>query len=257
MEECKTASRCNLFIMVDGGRSRTASAVPRWMEWCCMKPGAYDLRISMSFRRFLLFLLVFLDFCIIEHLVQSQNHTLIFSKDNNFRNCSCSYDIQSCDYSLANLMCNCKTIALPKNKTGSRLSYNGDLTIWFSDTITLGRLVNFTYVQNLKLSLCGASTLPTEYLAILGLRYLRVQAETIQEQSLIITHCSIRDGLCRAPTTPTFHISYLDTSLFNGLPLLKSYSVENVSSIKEEFPNLPFSNLISATNKSYIVTLIY
>ncbi|XP_073440626.1 exosomal polycystin-1-interacting protein isoform X2 [Dendrobates tinctorius] len=227
------------------------------MELCRLKPGAYDIRISMSFYRYLFILLVFLDFCIIEHLVESQNHTLIFSKDNNLRNCSCSFDIQSCDFSLANLMCNCKTIALPKNKTGSRPSYNGDLTIWFSDTITLGRLVNFTIVHSLKLSLCGTTTLPTEYLAILGLRHLRVQAETIQEQSLTISQCSVKDGPCQVPTTPPLHISYLDTSLFNGLPLLKSYSVENVSNIKEEFPNLPFSNLISDTNKSYIVTLIY
>lgn len=214
----------------------------------------------MSFYKYQFFFLGFLNICLIEYLVHSQNHTLIFSKDNNLRNCSCSFDIQSCDYSLANLMCNCKTIVLPKNKTGSRLSYNGDLTIWFSDTTTLGKLVNFTFVHNLKLSLCGATTLPTEYLAILGLRYLRVQAETIQEQSLTLTHCNAKDRLCQVPTSPTsppFHISYLDTSLFNGLPLLKSYSVENVSSIKEQFPNLPFSSWISASNKSYIVTLIY
>ncbi|XP_040277699.1 uncharacterized protein C21orf62 homolog [Bufo bufo] len=224
------------------------------MELCRLRP---DIRMSMSFYKYQFFLLGFLNLYIIKDLVHSQNHTLIFSKDNNIRNCSCSFDIQSCDYSLANLMCNCKTIALPKNKTGSRLSYNGDLTIWFSDTTTLGRLVNFTFVHNLKLSLCGATTLPTEYLAILGLRYLRVQAETIQEQSLMITHCNVKDRLCRAPTAPPFHISYLDTSLFNGLSLLKSYSVENISSIKEQFPNLPLSSWISATNKSYIVTLIY
>lgn len=210
----------------------------------------------MSFYKYQIFLLGFLNICMIKYLVHSQNHTLIFSKDNNIRNCSCSLDIQSCDYSLANLMCNCRTIVLPKNKTGSRLSYNGDLTIWFSDTTTLGKLVNFTFVHNLKLSLCGATTLPTEYLAILGLRYLRVQAETIQEQSLTITQCNAKDRLCQVPTSPPFHISYLDTSLFNGLPLLKSYSVENVSSVKEQFPNLPISSWISA-NKSYIVTLIY
>ncbi|XP_075707062.1 exosomal polycystin-1-interacting protein isoform X2 [Rhinoderma darwinii] len=227
------------------------------MELFHLKPDAYDIRISMSFYKYQLFLLGLLNLCVVKHLVHSQNHTLIFSKDNNIRNCSCSFDIQSCDYSLANLMCNCKTIILPKNKTGFRLSYNGDLTIWFSDTTTLGRLVNFTFVHNLKLSLCGATTLPTEYLAILGLRNLRVQAETIQEQSLKITHCNVKDRQCQVPTTPPLHISYLDTSLFNGLPLLKSYSVENVSSIKEQFPNLPFSTWITATNNSYIVTLIY
>ncbi|KAG8587623.1 hypothetical protein GDO81_005730 [Engystomops pustulosus] len=220
---------------------------------CVLKPDAYDIRISMSFSKYQFFFLGFLNLCLIKHLAQSQNHTLIFSKDNHFRNCSCSVDIQSCDYNLANLMCNCKNINPPKNKT----SYNGDLTIWFSDTSTLGKLVNFTFVHNLKLSLCGASTLPTEYLAILGLRFLRVQAESIQEQSLTITQCNAKDRLCQVPTEPPFHISYLDTSLFNGLPLLKSYSVKNVSSIKEQFPNLPYSSWISATNKSYIVTLIY
>ncbi|XP_069801713.1 exosomal polycystin-1-interacting protein isoform X2 [Dendropsophus ebraccatus] len=227
------------------------------MEFRQLKPDAYDIRISMSSHKYQFFLLGFLNLCIVKDLVHSQNHTLIFSKDNNIRNCSCSFDIPSCDFSLANLMCNCKSIVLPKNKTGSRLSYNGDLTIWFSDTTTLGRLVNFTFVHNLKLSLCGATTLPTEYLAILGLKYLRVQADSIQEQSLTITHCSVKDRPCLVPTTPPFQISYLDTSLFNGLPLLKSYSVENVSSIKEQFPNLPYTSWISATNKSYIVTLIY
>ncbi|KAG9486179.1 hypothetical protein GDO78_008981 [Eleutherodactylus coqui] len=209
----------------------------------------------MSFSKYQFFLLSFLNLYIMKHLVHGQNHTLIFSKDGNIRNCSCSSYVPSCCYSSANLMCNCKTIALPKNKT--RLSYNSDLTIWFSDTNTLGRLLNFTFVHNLKLSLCGATTLPTEYLAIPGLRYLRVESETIQEQSLTITHCDVKDGLCPEDTSPPFHISYLDTSLFNGLPLLKSYSVENVSSMAEQFPNLPFSSWIFATNRSYIVTLIY
>nr|DBA34478.1 TPA: hypothetical protein GDO54_002033 [Pyxicephalus adspersus] len=215
----------------------------------------------MSFYNQHLSLLGFLGLCIISSLVLSQNHTLIFSKDNNIRNCSCSSDIHSCDYSLANLECSCKTVH-PKNKTGSRLSYSGNLTIWFSDTSTLGKLVNFTFVHNLKLSLCGTTALPTEYLAILGLRHLRVQAEAMAEQSLTIYNSS--DQKVRDRPFPTFrdkqtqfHISFLDTSVFNGLPLLKSYSVENVSSILEHFPNLPFSSVISATNKSYIVTLIY
>ncbi|XP_063812523.1 polycystin-1-interacting protein 1 [Pseudophryne corroboree] len=218
---------------------------------------------SMSFYRHHLLLLGFLSFCSTKNLANSQNHTLIFSKDNNVRNCSCSSDIKSCDYSLANLECSCKTIALPKNKTGSRLIHSGELTVWFSDILTLGKLVNFTFVHNLKLSLCGAATLPAEYLAILGLRHLRVQADATREQSLTIQNNSSeqedKDRLCQVSTDKTspFHLSYLDTSLFNGLPLLKSYSVENVSSITKHFPNLPFSGVIAATNKSYIVTLIY
>ncbi|XP_068122188.1 exosomal polycystin-1-interacting protein [Hyperolius riggenbachi] len=205
-------------------------------------------------------LLGFLGLCILKSLALSQNHTLIFSKENNFRNCSCSIDIQSCDYSLANLMCNCKTISLTKNKT--RLSYHGDLTVWFSDTSTLGKLVNFTFVHSLKLALCGNTTLPTEYLAILGLHHLRVQTDAKLEQSLTLHNGSdpwTSDRPC--PTSrdrrSPIHISYLDTSVFNKLALLKSYSVENVSSILEHFPNLPFSSLMVAANKSYIVTLIY
>ncbi|XP_075054325.1 exosomal polycystin-1-interacting protein [Mixophyes fleayi] len=219
---------------------------------------------SMSFYEHLLFLLGFLSFCIIKNLVHSQNHTLIYPKDNNnIRNCSCYSDtLDNCNYNQANLMCNCKTTVLPKNRTGSRLIYNGDLTVWFSDISTLGKLVNFTFVHNLKLLLCGATTLPTEYLAILGLRRLRVQVNGTQEQSLNIHKSGdqrAKDRRCQVSgeKTSPFHLSYLDTSLFNGLPLLKSYSVENVSSITEKFPNLPFSNVISATNKSYFVTLIY
>lgn len=213
----------------------------------------------MSFHNQHLFFLFFLGLCIISGLVLSQNHTLIFSKDNNIRNCSCSSNIHNCDYNLANLECSCKTVH-PKNKTGSRLRYSGNLTIWFSDTSTLGKLVNFTFVQNLKLSLCGTTALPPEYLAVLGLRHLRVQTETMVEQSLIIySDQEVKEGPCLTSrdNQSQFHISYLDTSVFNGLPLLKSYSVENVSSVLEHFPNLPFANVISATDMCYIVTLIY
>ncbi|MEE6468009.1 hypothetical protein FKM82_008140 [Ascaphus truei] len=214
-----------------------------------------------------LLLLGVLGFCTIKNLVNSQNSTLIFAKDNNIRNCSCSTDIRNCDYSLANLMCNCKTVLFHTiDRTVSKLSYSGDLTVWFTDTATLGQLLNFTFVHDLKLSLCGAAPLPTEYLAILGLRHLRVQADAaahLPEQSLTIYNNSDK----KAKDTPSFlprekrslfYVSYLDTSLFNGLSLLKSYSVENVSSITEHFPNLPYSNIISAANNnSYIVTLIY
>ncbi|XP_040194821.1 uncharacterized protein C21orf62 homolog [Rana temporaria] len=232
------------------------------MKLCSLKTVRFGIRISMSFYSQHLFLLGFLGLCSISGLVLSQNHTLIFSKDNNIRNCSCSSNIHNCDYNLANLECSCKTVH-PKNKTGSRLSYSGNLTIWFSDTSTLGKLVNFTFVQNLKLSLCGTTVLPTEYLAILGLRHLRVQTEDMAEQSVIIYSCSdekVKDGVGPCPTSrdkQSQHISYLDTSVFSGLSLVKSYSVENISSVLEHFPNLPVSNVITTADTSYIVTLIY
>ncbi|XP_061048882.1 uncharacterized protein C21orf62 homolog isoform X2 [Eubalaena glacialis] len=115
-----------------------------------------------------------------------QNSTLIFTKENTTRKCSCSADIRDCDYSLANLMCSCKTV-LPLAVEQS--SYNDHLTIWFTDTSALGLLLNFTLVRDLKLSLCSTNILPTEYLAICGLKRLRISTEAKHpspEQSLLI-----------------------------------------------------------------------
>ncbi|XP_009579984.1 PREDICTED: uncharacterized protein C21orf62 homolog [Fulmarus glacialis] len=195
--------------------------------------------------------------------VRSQkNHTLIFTKENTIRNCSCSADIRDCDYCLANLMCNCKTV-LPS--TMEKTTYNSHLTIWFTDISVLEMLLNFTRVWDLKLSFCGTTPLPTEYLAIWGLRKLRVnkvkgrfpeQSVTIysssnnEKQDSLVVHNKDRQMLV--------YISFLDTSLFNGYSLLKSYSVENISSITEHFPSLLYSDVFSTSdNKSYVVTFIY
>ncbi|OCT93826.1 uncharacterized protein C21orf62 [Xenopus laevis] len=207
-----------------------------------------------------LFLFSFLSFGLTRNLASSQNSTLLFAKDNNVRNCSCSSDIKSCEYSLANLMCNCKSVLFQRNRTLSRISYTGDLVVWFTDTSILGQLLNFTFVHDLKLSLCGALPLPTDYLAIIGLRRLEIHTANSTEQRLVIYNHDKKpmDKTSQNPSEKTslLHISYLDTSLFNG-PSLKAYSVEDVSSINEQFPNLPYPNTFSVTNMSYIVTLIY
>ncbi|XP_029459433.1 uncharacterized protein C21orf62 homolog [Rhinatrema bivittatum] len=209
-----------------------------------------------------------LVFWIAHNFVAGQkNTTLIFTRDNNIRNCSCSSDVQDCDYSLANLICSCKTVL---QHTISRAtpgpSYSSELTLWFSDTSALALLLNFTSVHDLKLSLCGAAPLPSEYLAVLGLRRLRVHssaATNAPDQSLVIYNISDRtakDGPKQEARESKnfFYISYLDTALFNGYSLLKSYSVVNVSSISDHFPNLPYSNTITdVPNQTYIVTLIY
>ncbi|XP_007063646.2 uncharacterized protein C21orf62 homolog isoform X1 [Chelonia mydas] len=210
------------------------------------------------------FLLVgFLGFCLNSFVRGQKNNTLIFTKENTIRNCSCSADIHDCDYSLANLMCSCKTI-LPY--TIDRASYHSDLTIWFTDTTVLGMLLNFTVVHYLKLSLCGSTPLPTEYLAILGLRKLQINSEVkgqFLEQNLTIYKSGdneMRDKLkvLHKDRQMFLYISVLDTSLFNRYSLLKSYSVENVSSITDHFPSLPYSDIFSTTNnKSYVVTFIY
>ncbi|KFZ49241.1 Uncharacterized protein C21orf62, partial [Antrostomus carolinensis] len=195
--------------------------------------------------------------------VRSQkNHTLIFTKENTIRNCSCSADICDCDYCLANLMCNCKTV-LPS--TMEITTYNSHLTIWFTDISVLEMLLNFTRVWDLKLSFCGTTPLPTEYLAIWGLRKLRVNKVKGQfpEQSVTIYSSSNNEKeyslVVHRDKQMLVHVSFLDTSLFNGYSLLKSYSVENISSITKHFPSLLYSDSVfsASDNKSYVVTFIY
>ncbi|XP_008582305.1 PREDICTED: uncharacterized protein C21orf62 homolog [Galeopterus variegatus] len=192
-----------------------------------------------------------------------ENNTLIFTKENTIRNCSCSADIRDCDYSLANLMCSCKTV-LPF--AVERTSYNGLLTIWFTDTSALGRLLNFTLVHDLKLSLCSTNTLPTDYLAICGLKRLRINTEAkhpFQEQSLLIHSSGDGDSkekpvLSHEGWQTCMYISFLDMALFNRDSSLKSYSIENVASIANNFPDFSyFKTFPMPSSKSCVVTFIY
>ncbi|XP_021040435.1 uncharacterized protein C21orf62 homolog [Mus caroli] len=191
------------------------------------------------------------------HFTKGQNNTLIFTKGNTTRNCSCPVDIRDCDYSLANLICSCKSV-LPSAM--EQTSYHGHLTIWFTDTSTLGHVLKFTPVQDLKLSLCGSSTFPTKYLTICGLQRLRINTKArhpSREQSLL-TH-SRREGssLYKGWQTCMF-ISFLDVALFNRDSSLKSYSIDNISSLASDFPDFPyFKTSPMPNNRSYVVTVIY
>ncbi|KAM6224026.1 exosomal polycystin-1-interacting protein [Rhynchocyon petersi] len=192
-----------------------------------------------------------------------KNTTLIFTKENTVRNCSCSADIQDCDYSLANLMCTCQTVL---SFALEQPCYHGHLTIWFTDTSTLSLLLNFTLVQDLKLSLCSTNTLPAEYLAIWGLRRLRINMEAkhmLPEQSLLI-HDGGESESKKKPMSmqkdwqTNMYVSFLDMSLFNKNSSLKSYSIENVASIVNNFPYFSYFKTIPIpSNKSYVVTFIY
>uniref|UniRef100_A0A8C5N2B8 Exosomal polycystin 1 interacting protein n=1 Tax=Leptobrachium leishanense TaxID=445787 RepID=A0A8C5N2B8_9ANUR len=215
-------------------------------------------RTSMTFDRSRPFLLGFLGFCLLKDFVSSQNYTLIFERDNsNIRNCSCFSDVRNCDFNQASVKCDCKTLPFQRNRTLSRLVDTGDLTVWFLNASTLGHLLNFTIVDDLKLSLCVDKALPTQYLAILGLMRLRVQTYNAPEQNLTIYHNGEIKSKDQTGCSSHTHISYLDTSLFNG-NTLKSYSVENVLSIAENFPMLPSLSIGSSANsKGYAVTLIY
>nr|XP_004654500.2 uncharacterized protein C21orf62 homolog [Jaculus jaculus]XP_045006479.1 uncharacterized protein C21orf62 homolog [Jaculus jaculus]XP_045006480.1 uncharacterized protein C21orf62 homolog [Jaculus jaculus]XP_045006481.1 uncharacterized protein C21orf62 homolog [Jaculus jaculus]XP_045006482.1 uncharacterized protein C21orf62 homolog [Jaculus jaculus]XP_045006483.1 uncharacterized protein C21orf62 homolog [Jaculus jaculus]XP_045006484.1 uncharacterized protein C21orf62 homolog [Jaculus jaculu len=199
-----------------------------------------------------LLLLSALGIFALDCFTKGQNSTLIFTKENTTRNCSCPADIRDCDYSLANLICSCKTV-LPFAMEPT--SYHSHLTIWFTDTSALGRLLNFTLVRDLKLSLCSSNILPTEYLAVCGLKRLRVSTEakhSSPEQSLLI-HGGGDKGWQNC-----MFISFLDMALFNRDLSLRSYSVENISSIASDFPDFSyFKTFPVPSHGSYIVTVIY
>lgn len=210
-----------------------------------------------------LFLVGFFGFyadCFVEG---QKNNTLIFTKENAFRNCTCPNDISDndCNYNLANLICNCKTV-LPYmiDKT-----YYHNLTIWFTETLMLGMLLNFTAVYDLKLSLCGTIPLSGEYLTIWGLQRIQIKSGIsgqLQEQSLTIYSSSDNETdkfktPCKGRPMIT-HVAVLDTSLFNNYSPLKSYSVENVSNIMDHFPHLSYSDtFFNSNNKNCTITFIY
>ncbi|XP_054981102.1 uncharacterized protein C21orf62 homolog [Sorex araneus] len=179
------------------------------------------------------------------------NSTLILSREDSLRNCSCPADVRDCDYSLANLLCSCHSA---RPLAAERGSYSGRLTIWFTDATALGALLNFTRVGDLKLALCGPRGLPTRYLAVCGLRRLRVGApRPSPEQSLLLAHAApgARPAACLS-------VSFLDTALFNRDSALKSYSVESVAGPADGFPRLSLLNALPAPgNQSYVITFIY
>ncbi|XP_038622275.1 uncharacterized protein C21orf62 homolog [Tachyglossus aculeatus] len=187
------------------------------------------------------------------------NGTLLFARENTVRNCSCPVAVRDCDYGLANLLCSCRTV-LP-SATGPA-SYGSGLTIWFTDATGLAALLNFTAVRELKLSLCGPSTLPAEFLAIRGLRSLRVSAgdRRLRERSLLIHGSGDQspEGDQPRERRRLSYISFLDTALFNGNSSLKSYSVDNIAGIADSFPRLPYLRVLAEpSNRSYVITFIY
>nr|XP_060626391.1 uncharacterized protein C21orf62 homolog [Anolis sagrei ordinatus]XP_060626392.1 uncharacterized protein C21orf62 homolog [Anolis sagrei ordinatus] len=220
------------------------------------------MMVVFAYRHYF-FLVAVLNFCEDSFAQGQMNNTLIFTKEHAIRNCTCPDDMSDndCDYSLANLICNCKTV-LPSMIDKTHYS---NLTIWFTEPSTLGVLLNSTAIYDLKLSFCGSIPISTKYLIIWGLRRLQIRSEIngqLQEQSLTI--CSSSDfephgkfKMSCSDRNMNNHIAILDTSLFNGSALLKSYSVENISNITERFPHLPHFDTYFTRNNSNIVTFIY
>ncbi|XP_014019458.1 uncharacterized protein C21orf62 [Salmo salar] len=184
------------------------------------------------------------------------NSTLLFDStdnSNSLRNCSCSAHIQDCDEALANLLCSCHTVQRSKLTPGG-LREQGGLTVWLREPWVLTELLNGSVVLDLRLSFCGTGTLaiPTQYLALFGLRRLRVhsaaQGAPHLEQVLTISSRSrdIEGMGCLSSTDPAspssvLHVSFLDVSVLNGLSSLKAYSVSAppMSTLFQHFPHLP------------------
>ncbi|KAL0985541.1 hypothetical protein UPYG_G00158390 [Umbra pygmaea] len=198
----------------------------------------------------------------------SGNRTLLFdSADNNnsLRNCSCSAHVQDCNKVLANLQCSCHTV--PRSElTPGGLREQGGLTVWLTEPWVLTELLNGSVVADLSLSFCGAGPLaiPSQYLALFGLRMLKVysaaQGARHPEQGL-----TIASGMAHSyvPSSPSVtHVSFLDLNVLNGLSSLKAYSVsaQPLVTLLQQFPHLPLPQMPSTSRdlpQHSLLTFIY
>ncbi|KAM4609143.1 exosomal polycystin-1-interacting protein-like [Polymixia lowei] len=184
------------------------------------------------------------------------NTTLLFDSGapgSSLRNCSCSSHVRDCDEALANLLCSCRTVprsALPP----AGLREPGGLTVWLRESWVLRDLLNRSAVGHLRLSFCGMNPLDSQYLALLGLRTLRIHSAAPgvpypnQEVTVSPVAGGFADGgtppldsLDASPSSSSVHVTLLDTALLNGLSALKAYSVvgPRASTLSQHFPNLP------------------
>ncbi|GCB60510.1 hypothetical protein scyTo_0012751 [Scyliorhinus torazame] len=200
--------------------------------------------------------------CVCVAVVRSSNHTLIFQNESNFRNCSCFSSIPDCSTVLANLECNCKTVS-SKDIDKANPTFSNELVVWVSDTATVGLLLNYSSVPNLRLSLCSCNPVLTEYLIIFGLKKLcvtnpRANAYPLQNITIFSAGGAAVKPSLQNNTGFSFYISFLNMALLNGDSKLKAYSVPNVTNIAEYFPDLRYdtTSLPSEANSSF-VTFIY
>lgn len=187
------------------------------------------------------------------------NTTLLFDSGPpgfNLRNCSCSTPIRDCDEALANSLCRCHTVprsSLPR----AGLREPGQLTIWVKDLWVLEELLNSSMVGHLQLSFCGIKPLDSQYLALLGLQSLRIHSAAPEalypKQEITISSQAGIAAEQRAFSfdfSTSFHMTFLDVAVLNGLSALKAYSVAGIpaTTLSHHFPHLtmPFSFLSSA-----------
>ncbi|XP_071341669.1 exosomal polycystin-1-interacting protein-like [Trachinotus anak] len=158
------------------------------------------------------------------------NTTLLFDSGgpgHDLRNCSCSTPVQDCDEALANSLCRCHSVlrsALPL----AGLRDPGQLTVWVKELWVLEELLNRSMVGHLQLSFCGVKPMHSQYLALLGLRTLRIHSEApeapYRTQEITLLPAVELEALTFDLST-SFHLTILDVAVLNGLSALKAYSV--------------------------------
>ncbi|KAM9347716.1 exosomal polycystin-1-interacting protein-like [Symphorus nematophorus] len=174
------------------------------------------------------------------------NTTLLFDSGHNLRNCSCSTPIQDCNEALANSLCRCHTVlrsALPP----AGLREPGQLTVWVKELWVLEELLNRSTVGHLWLSFCGLQPIDSQYLALLGLQILRIHSATPKapypNQEITVTP---RAGVAAElealsfDFSSSFHMTFLDVAVLNGLSALKAYTVVGSPdhTLSQNFPHL-------------------
>ncbi|XP_047457200.1 uncharacterized protein C21orf62-like [Mugil cephalus] len=179
------------------------------------------------------------------------NTTLLFDSGPpgfNLRNCSCSTPIRDCDEALANSLCRCRTV-LRSSLPRAGLREPGQLTIWVKDLWVLEELLNSSVVGHLQLSFCGMKPLDSQYLALLGLQSLRIHSASPEAvyptQEITVSSPAGTAAEQQAFSLDSFHMTFLDVAVLNGLSALKAYSVAGIpaTTLSHNFPHLtmPFS----------------
>uniref|UniRef100_A0A3B5BDX6 Uncharacterized protein n=1 Tax=Stegastes partitus TaxID=144197 RepID=A0A3B5BDX6_9TELE len=162
------------------------------------------------------------------------NTTLLFDSGTpgyNLRNCSCSTPIRDCDEALANSLCRCHTV-LRSSLSPAQLTEHGQLTVWVKELWVLEELLNSSMVGHLWLSFCGIKPLNSQFLALLGLQTLRIHSAAPEasypNQEIIVTPPAGAAADLEAHSfdfSSSFHMTFLDVAVLNGLSALKAYSV--------------------------------
>ncbi|KAM8855019.1 exosomal polycystin-1-interacting protein-like [Spinachia spinachia] len=190
----------------------------------------------------------------------SLNTTLLFNSGApgyNLRNCSCYSPIRECDEVLANSLCRCHTV-LRSSLPPAGLREPGRLAVWVKELWVLEELLNRSMVDHLLLSFCGMKPMDSQYLVLLGLRTLRIHSAAPEasypSQEIIISPASevaVELEALYLDLSSSFHVTFLDVAVLNGLSVLKAYSVVGppAQTLSQQFPHLavPFSLPSSAT----------